>query len=32
LENDSGEPHRIVPKHLYTQSIQRLPATESLLM
>lgn len=31
LENDSGELHRVVPKHLFTQSIQRLPA-ECLLM
>ena len=28
LENDSGELHRVVPKHLFTQAIQRLPATE----
>jgi hypothetical protein len=32
LENDSGELHRVVPKHLFTQSIQRLPAAECLLM
>jgi hypothetical protein len=32
LENDSGEPHRATPKHLFTQSIQRLPAAECLLM
>ena len=32
LENDSGEPHLAVPKHLLAQSNQRLPATESLLM
>jgi hypothetical protein len=32
LENDSGELHRVVPKHLFTQSIQRLPAAECLSM
>ena len=32
LENDSGELHRVVLKHLFTQSIQRLPAAECLLM
>ena len=32
LENDSGELHRATPKHLFTQSIQRLPAAECLLM
>jgi len=32
LENDSGEPHRVIPKHLFAQSIQRLPATESFSM
>ena len=32
LENDSGELHRVIPKHLFTQSIQRLPAAECLLM
>jgi hypothetical protein len=28
LENDSGELHRVIEKHLFTQSIQRLPATQ----
>jgi len=28
LENDSGELHRVIQKHLFTQSIQRLPAAE----
>ena len=32
LENDSGELHRVIQKHLFTQSIQRLPAAECLLM
>jgi hypothetical protein len=32
LENDSGELHRVTPKHLFMQSIQRLPAAECLLM
>jgi hypothetical protein len=32
LENDSGEPHRAIPKHLFAQSIQRLPAAECLSM
>ena len=32
LENDSGELHRVIQKHLFTQSIQRLPAAEYLLM
>jgi hypothetical protein len=32
LENDCGEPHRVIPKHLFTQAIQRLPAAECLLM
>jgi integrase len=32
LENDSGELHRVVPKHLFTQSIQRLPAATCRLM
>jgi hypothetical protein len=32
LEIDSGELHRATPKHLFTQSIQRLPAAECLLM
>ena len=32
LENDSGELHRATSKHLFTQSIQRLPATRCLLM
>jgi hypothetical protein len=32
LESDSGEPHRVIPKHLFTQSIQHLPVAECLLM
>ena len=32
LENDSGELHRVIPKHLFAQSIQRLPAAECLSM
>ena len=32
LENDSGELHQIVPKHLFAQSIQRFPATEYFSM
>jgi hypothetical protein len=32
LESDSGDPHRAAPKHFFAQSIQRLPARESLLM
>jgi len=32
LENDSGDAHRMIPKHFFAQSIQRLPATECLLM
>ncbi len=28
LENDSGDAHRVIPKHFFAQSIQRLPATE----
>ena len=32
LENDSGELHQVIQKHLFTQSIQRLPAAECLLM
>ena len=30
LENESGELHRVIPKHLFTQWIQRLPAAECL--
>ena len=32
LENESGDAHRVIPKHLFAQSIQRLPAAECLLM
>jgi hypothetical protein len=32
LESDSGDLHQVVPKHLFTQSIQRLPAAQGLLM
>ena len=32
LESDSGEPHRVLSKHLFAQSIQRLPAAECLSM
>jgi len=32
LENDSGELHPVVPKHLFTQSIQGLPAGEYFSM
>jgi len=32
LENDSGELHPVVPKHLFTHSIQRLPAAEYFSM
>jgi hypothetical protein len=32
LESESGEAHRVTPKHLFTQSIQRLPATECASM
>jgi hypothetical protein len=32
LENDSGDAHRLIPKHFFAQSIQRLPATERSLM
>ena len=32
LENDSGELHRVIPKHFFAQSIQRFPATESVSM
>jgi hypothetical protein len=27
LESDSGEAHRVIPEHLLSQSIQRLPST-----
>jgi hypothetical protein len=32
LESDSGDSYRATPKHFFTQSIQRLPAAECLLM
>src|SRR5581483_4437349 len=32
LENESGDAHRVIPKHSFTQSIQRLPAAECLSM
>jgi len=32
LENESGDTHRVIPKHSFTQSIQRLPTTKCLLM
>jgi integrase len=32
LENDSGDAHRVIPKHFFAQSIQRLPATECFSM
>ncbi|HXW06859.1 MAG TPA: site-specific integrase [Vicinamibacterales bacterium] len=32
LENESGNAHRATPKHLFAQSIPRLPAGEGLLM
>jgi hypothetical protein len=32
LENDSGDAHRVIPKHLFAQLIQRLPAAECLSM
>jgi len=28
LESDLGDAHQVIPKHLFAQSIQRLPATE----
>ena len=28
LESESGEAHRVIPKDLFAQSIQRLPAAE----
>ena len=32
LESDSGDAHRVILKHLFAQSIQRLPATECFSM
>ena len=32
LENESGERHQVLPKHLFTQSNQGLPATECFSM
>jgi hypothetical protein len=32
LENDSGELHRVTPKHLFAQSIQQLHAKECAAM
>ena len=32
LENESGDAHRVIRKHLFAQSNQRLPATECLSM
>src|SRR5258708_6324208 len=32
LESDFGEAHRVIPKHLFAQSVQRLPAAESFSM
>ena len=32
LESDSGDAHRVTPKHFFAQLIQRLPAKESFSM
>ena len=32
LESDSGDAQQVIPKHLFAQSIQRLPATECFSM
>jgi hypothetical protein len=32
LESETGDAHRVILKHLFAQSIQRLPATECFSM